>query len=185
MHDGRRFTQRLAITQADVCDLNGPWSCPVCHMDPHGQLTSRHHDPALWSGRWRWWAHRTNMGIARGRFGGSHEVNGPIAVVQHTDSALTSQEAAGQARPVGPPRPHGRRPSSSPPRSFWPWGAIVGDEGALNLSTPTPDTRGTALGRLVGSEAPGWPRSFFGFIGRFSQKSHPRPSSSPVATGCH
>ena len=95
----------------------------------------------------------------------------PLPVVQHTDSALTSQEAAGQARPVGPPRPHGRRPSSSPPRSFWPWGAIVGDEGALNLSTPTPDTRGTALGRLVGSEAPGWPRSFFGFIGRFSQKS--------------
>ena len=88
-HDGRRFAQRRATTQADTRDLHGSWSCPVRRLDPHSQLTSPHHDPALWSGRRRWWAHHTDMGIVEGHFGGSYEVNGPIAVAQHTDSALT------------------------------------------------------------------------------------------------
>ena len=107
--------------------MNGPWSCPVRHLDPHGQLTSRHHDPALWSGRWRWWAHRTNMGIARGRFGGSHEVNGPIAVVQHTDSALTSQEAAGQAgTPGGASKTPREAALEQPPEEFLALGGHCG-----------------------------------------------------------
>ena len=116
--------QRPVTTQADIHDLHGSWSCPVRHLDPHSQLTSPHHDPALWSGRRRWWAHHTDMGIVEGHFGGSYEVNGPIAVAQHTDSALTCWEAAGQARPVGPPKGPREAAHEHPPAVFGPGGPL-------------------------------------------------------------